>query len=149
MACRRSSCLIGISKIIRSSEANLVIDCLPKSITTSINYPISLCLYNSLLILKGNNSRISSRSKEDLDREVEIEFEELENDPFPEKNWSDGLRILGDWKEGAKYLDKAIPLCPWRVRRKDEVTIEMNLEFWGWPKGEIGFGFAKFGLSLF
>lgn len=61
--------------------------------------------------------------------EAEFEFGEFDNDPFPEKNRSDGRRISGDGIGGEEDLDEAIGLCARRVRRNDEDTVEMKLEF--------------------
>lgn len=129
-ASRRSSWLMGFSDITQSPEGNLAMGDLPKSITTSMSLPISSCLYNSLFNLKGNNSRNNPSSDAASDCDVEAELGELEVDPFPEKNRSDGLRISGDGIDGLECLDEAIPLCPRRVRRNDEETVETKLEFW-------------------
>lgn len=129
--------------MIQSPEGNRAIGCLPKSITTSISCPISWCLYNSLLIPEGNSSRNSSSSVPASDRDVEAKFGKLQTDPFPEKYRSDGLRISGDWTEEAEDPDEVILLVARRVRRKDEETLGIKLEFWRKPSVEIGIWFTE------
>ena len=134
IACRRSSCSTGCSEIIQSPEGNLARGFLPKSITISIRFPISSCPHSSPLILSGSNSRKSSSSEAASERDVEAEFGELSDDPFPETKRSDGLRIPG----GADFDDDAIPVRARRVRHSEEETVEMKLEFLRYARVDAG-----------
>jgi hypothetical protein len=67
---------------------------------------------------------LSSDDRE-VEVEVEVELGELEDeDPFPGKKRSDGLRISG----AADLEDDAIPQRAPRVRRNDEEIAEMKLD---------------------
>lgn len=139
IACRRSSCSTGCSKITQSPEGNLARGFLPKSITTSISFLTSSCPQSSLFILTGSNSRNSSSSEADSECDVEAEFGELCGDPFPKTKRSDGFRISG----ASNFDDDAIPVRARRVRRNDEETVEMKLEFLRYTRVDVGTWFAE------
>lgn len=71
------------------------------------------------------------------DLEVEAEFKESGNDPFPgddknpfpDVNRSEGLRISGDRVDGVEDFEDSIPFWVRRVRRNDEEIEEIKLEF--------------------
>jgi len=113
----RSSSFTGCSEITQSPEGNRARGCLPKSMTTSINFPISGCRNKPFLIFKGSNSRNNSSSESCSDRDVGAALDETVDNPLSGAERSRGLRISGDRIDGTGEVADEIALRRRRVRR--------------------------------
>lgn len=67
-----------------------------------------------------------------MELEVEVEFEETNDNPFPATEHPLGLLISGDWIDGTGNLEDEILLLPRRVRQNAAVNVEEAN--WQWFK---------------